>query len=558
MKKYLVCIISALLLASLCPLNVFADNNISQIEDNGLRILKASPSLTVSISSAETEKGKTSKFTVKLTDAVGKVSISASDKSIVSVSTKYANSKLASDGTLYLWLDGEGIDGNASAEIIITGGSKSGSAAITVKTADAATLDPAPQKFETSKSVTVSNDGGEDGLVKKDGFWYYRQNGVFLTGLQKMNGYWRYFDPNTGKMLTGLQTMNGYWRYFEEGTGRMLTGLQKIDGYWYYFDPGNGRMLTGLQTMNGYQRYFDPNTGKMLTGLQKVNGYWYYFDANNGRMLMLSGLQKINGYWYYFNANNGRALTGLQKMNGYWRYFDPNTGKMLTGLQTMNGYWRYFEEGTGRMLTGLQKINGYWYYFDPDNGRMLMGWQKVNSYWRYFDNDTGKMYTGWHVIDGSKLYFDSKGICTNFDELKAESKMKAMAQYYPSKTQWLMMVDLTNNITGVYKGSKGNWSEVYSWPCTTGTVEEPTVLGEFEINSNRGYSFGSDHYTCYYYSSFYGPYLFHSGLYDVNTFNPQDVRMGIRASAGCVRLDINNAKWVLDNIPLGTKVVTYY
>lgn len=430
MKKYLVCIISALLLASLCPLNIFADNNISQIEDSGLRILKASPSLTVSISGAETEKGKTSKFTVKLTDAVGKVSISASDKSIVSVSTKYANSKLASDGTLYLWLDGEGIDGNASAEIIMTGGSKSGSATITVKTADAATLDPAPQKFETSKSVTVSNDGGEDGLVKKDGFWYYRQNGVFLTG--------------------------------------------------------------------------------------------------------------------------------LQKMNGYWRYFDPNTGKMLTGLQTMNGYWRYFEEGTGRMLTGLQKINGYWYYFDPDNGRMLMGWQKVNSYWRYFDNDTGKMYTGWHVIDGSKLYFDSKGICTNFDELKAESKMKAMAQYYPSKTQWLMMVDLTNNITGVYKGSKGNWSEVYSWPCTTGTVEEPTVLGEFEINSNRGYSFGSDHYTCYYYSSFYGPYLFHSGLYDVNTFNPQDVRMGIRASAGCVRLDINNAKWVLDNIPLGTKVVTYY
>ncbi len=398
------------------------------------------------------------------------------------------------------------------------------------------------------------------GWISAGGKKYYTdlKTGVRAEGLTKIDAKWYYFNPNgSGEMLTGLQKMNGYWRYFDPNTGRMLTGLQKINGTWYYFQPGTGRMLTGLQKINGYWRYFDLNTGKMLTGIQKVNGYTRYFQEGTGRML--TGLQKIKGTWYYFQPGTGRMLTGLQKINGYWRYFDLNTGKMLTGIQKVNGYTRYFQEGTGRMLTGLQKINGYWYYFEQGTGRMHTGWQRINGYWRYFGADlSGKMYTGWHVIDGTNMHFGPTGICTNIEDLNPASKMLLRAQSYSSKTQWLMMVDLTNNITGVYKGSKNNWKQVYSWPCTTGTEEEPTVLGEFEINSNRGYCFGSDHYTCYYYSSFYGPYLFHSGLYNSNTFEPQDLRLGIRASAGCVRLEINNAKWVLDNIPLGTKVVTYY
>ena len=36
-----------------------------------------------------------------------------------------------------------------------------------------------------------------------------------------------------------------------------------------------------------------------------------------------------------------------------------------------------------------------------------------------------------------------------------------------------------------------------------------------------------------------------------------DGRLGINASHGCVRLNINNAKWIYDNIPRGTKVVVY-
>ncbi|MCR5042489.1 MAG: L,D-transpeptidase, partial [Clostridia bacterium] len=37
-----------------------------------------------------------------------------------------------------------------------------------------------------------------------------------------------------------------------------------------------------------------------------------------------------------------------------------------------------------------------------------------------------------------------------------------------------------------------------------------------------------------------------------------DGRLGMALSEGCVRLDINNAKWIYDNCPIGTKVVVYH
>ena len=36
-----------------------------------------------------------------------------------------------------------------------------------------------------------------------------------------------------------------------------------------------------------------------------------------------------------------------------------------------------------------------------------------------------------------------------------------------------------------------------------------------------------------------------------------DGRLGMHLSHGCVRLDIDNAKWIYDNIPYGTKVVIW-
>ena len=129
------------------------------------------------------------------------------------------------------------------------------------------------------------------------------------------------------------------------------------------------------------------------------------------------------------------------------------------------------------------------------------------------------------------------------------------AQGYYSSTNWLILVDNTDNKVGIFNGSRGNWNLVQYWTCTTGKASTPTVLGEYQVGS-RGYSFGSG-FTCYYWTQFYHDYLFHSIPYDENTFRVQDGRLGQNLSHGCVRLDINNAKWIYDNIPTRTKVVSY-
>lgn len=136
-----------------------------------------------------------------------------------------------------------------------------------------------------------------------------------------------------------------------------------------------------------------------------------------------------------------------------------------------------------------------------------------------------------------------------------------IAQHEGSYTDYLILVDLTNNRTVVFEWSNGEWEPIFNWVCSTGAPWSPTVLGDYEV-TGKGYSFngalGGEPYTCYYYTQFYGDYLFHSIPYHQGTWNVQDATLGESVSHGCVRLATENAKWLYDNIPYHTHVLTYY
>ena len=136
-----------------------------------------------------------------------------------------------------------------------------------------------------------------------------------------------------------------------------------------------------------------------------------------------------------------------------------------------------------------------------------------------------------------------------------QAAMTSKVQLFASNTNWLIAVNTTTCRVGVYRGSIGNWTPVYYWTCSPGAPSTPTVIGQFTVQ-NKGYVFGYG-YSCYYWTQFYGDYLFHSVLYNPGTFTIQDGRLGQHLSHGCVRLAIENAKWIYDNIPRGTKVITY-
>ncbi len=125
-------------------------------------------------------------------------------------------------------------------------------------------------------------------------------------------------------------------------------------------------------------------------------------------------------------------------------------------------------------------------------------------------------------------------------------------RYLSSPTDWLLAVDTYNCLTGVYHKTSYGWEEAALWYCSPGTYATPTVTGTFAVDS-KGYYFDSYGVRCYWWTQFYGEYLFHSTTY-YTSGAPKDTRLGMNLSHGCVRLATENAKWIYDNIPAGTTV----
>lgn len=124
---------------------------------------------------------------------------------------------------------------------------------------------------------------------------------------------------------------------------------------------------------------------------------------------------------------------------------------------------------------------------------------------------------------------------------------------FTSSTEYFIWVDLNNYRTNIFKGSKNKWTLIHSFLCSIGKKSTPTPKGTFSIGI-KGYSFGEEKgYKCYYFTQFKGNYLFHSIIYNLNG-TIRDGRLGKAISNGCIRLAKENAKWIYDNIPYGTKV----
>ncbi len=100
---------------------------------------------------------------------------------------------------------------------------------------------------------------------------------------------------------------------------------------------------------------------------------------------------------------------------------------------------------------------------------------------------------------------------------------------------------------------------VQNFICSTGKDgADATPVGTYTVQL-KGKSFFSQQYQegAYYWTQFKGDFLFHSVPFDKNRNIEQEEaeKLGSKASHGCVRLAIENAKWIYDNIPKGTKVV---
>lgn len=346
------------------------------------------------------------------------------------------------------------------------------------------------------------------------GRWWVQRDGSFASGrVIESNedgnpGIRAYATSSNGHVVRGAEVVDGRTVVANASTGE----LPASTGWWessaptgsvhrYMIEMGSDGLpyaKTGRFVDGGSAYYGVPGAGYIAVGRAHVGNIFVLTDGN-GR------LNESTGFIWFQAADD--SSTCLYRMGAY----GPN------GL-------------VGARADGFFGEDGNTFYANPSSGRL---------------NRSGVFYANgawWRAVDWGGCFS-----CGSWQD------MAAKAQNYRSSTNYLILVDCRSNRTAVYQWDNG-WYAVKEWACTTG-ANNCTVKGEFATNL-KGYSFGRG-FTCYYYTQFHGDYLFHSVLYYQNSNRVMDGRLGINASHGCVRLAIENAKWIYDTIPRGTKAVTY-
>lgn len=175
----------------------------------------------------------------------------------------------------------------------------------------------------------------------------------------------------------------------------------------------------------------------------------------------------------------------------------------------------------------------------------------VTGDWSYviYNTQKGYIFTYFLTDDGNPPDpYDFQYFQTDMTRFVNENNIK-------SPTNYLITTDLENKLTYVFHHTNGlTWNLLYKWSCTVGKPSTPTIRGTFYVNGRKPY-FGSDTYRVKYATRILESYYYHSVL-----FNPEGTEiindtLGAALSHGCIRLAVENAQWIYDNILDTTAIV---
>ncbi len=147
-----------------------------------------------------------------------------------------------------------------------------------------------------------------------------------------------------------------------------------------------------------------------------------------------------------------------------------------------------------------------------------------------------------------------------YEELVADDGGREELRELPKDDGYTIEVDLTNCIVTVFAP---DGSTALQALCTVGKEETPTPSGEFKMGKQRERFGIFDKYDCYaqYWSQIDGEIFFHSVLYDEpdgdTLIKGTYKNLGRSTSHGCVRLTVPDAKWIYENVGVGSKVIVH-
>ncbi len=262
----------------------------------------------------------------------------------------------------------------------------------------------------------------KNGWHTEDGGFAYYIEGVKMSGIKKVEGY--YYDFGDNGINIGQKKYSGLYfnakdgKYYCIQNGEMVSGWQTINGEWYHFNTTTYQATTTTTKLNGVKYDFYDN-GKLVSGkwMNVFVGWRYYY----GPSYYSSKWQEIDGEWYYFRE--GLRVTGISEVTDpdnvakrRWYEFDENgiSKGTVTGIVNNNGKLIYCKDGTPTEA-GLIKIDGDYYYIEF-NGKVITdqrwyAWKIDESSelpkGAYEFGADGKMLQGIVDVDGKLYYYEN-------------------------------------------------------------------------------------------------------------------------------------------------------
>ncbi len=414
------------------------------------------------------------------------------------------------------------------------------------------------------------------GWIEYNSKWYCaKDGGVLRTNEVFTVGKKTYFAGSTGALSSGVAKYNNKMYYFgsngEIDTSK--TGWIQYDNKWYYAEKGV--IATNKAVWSGSTMYYVGSAGTPTGGIYDINGKKAYrYFASNGKCRTKAGWVSYRSKWYYVKKGGVLAQNQFVKENNKYYYLKNNCVMASNEIcNTTSGYYYFAKNGATKPANTWVSLNGKWYYtttygklvtnkyvlinkkyyYFVKNGVMKTGWIQDGDKWYYAKSSGALAYKEYITVNGKKYYADDKYVVAE------PNSVSSKAQNYSSNTDYLILVDTTNQKTYVFKGSKGKWAQQKAMTCSTGTSSNSTPLGEYKTTMRTRY-FDSFGYRCWYATGFIGgEYLFHSSPYILEDKPNRiaDSTMGVPSSHGCIRMTLDDALYIYDNIPIGSKVVIF-
>lgn len=164
-------------------------------------------------------------------------------------------------------------------------------------------------------------------------------------------------------------------------------------------------------------------------------------------------------------------------------------------------------------------------------------------------------------------YFQKRNDLPATGDLDADTAARLYSNTALSSDQYvaeyMLKISITDQRVYVYKWTGSGYTErVHTFICSTGTKENPTILGTYQASGRNGEWYYFKEFKVYAQYAFVieGGYFFHSVLFKEKGGKPTagSVRnLGKRASHGCIRLQVEDARWIYENCVAGVTVEIY-